>query len=87
VNGDKADREAARLGANLGDVGGRARALTAQPVGVQAGQVGIHSLTISRLDPAECDRLALIITRLDADEHLDPVGRYQIDVASAVGAE
>lgn len=87
VNGDKADREAARLGANLDDVGGRPRALTAQPVGVQAGQVGIHSLTISRLEPAECDRLALIITRLDADEHLDPVGRYQIDVASAVGAE
>jgi hypothetical protein len=86
VNGNQADREAARLGAKLGDVGGRPRALTAQPTNVQAGRDGSHRFTISQVDPARCDRLALIITRLDAGEHLDPVGSYRIDVSSAAGA-
>jgi hypothetical protein len=53
---------------------------------VQAGRDGSHSFTISQVDPARCDRLALIITRLDAGEHLDPVGSYRIDVSSAAGA-
>jgi len=86
VNGNRADRQAARLGDKLGEAGGRPRALTAQPTSVQAGEDGVQTFTISQLEPSECDRLALIITRLDADEHLDPVGRYRIEITSAAGA-
>jgi hypothetical protein len=85
VNGNQADRQAARLGAKLGDVGGRPHALTAQPISVKAGRDGIHLFTTPEVDPAKCDRLALIITRLDADEDVDGVGRYRIDITSAAG--
>ncbi|MFN2228693.1 MAG: hypothetical protein ACK2VA_02895 [Anaerolineae bacterium] len=86
VNGNQANRQAARLGAKLGDVGGRPRALTAKPINVKAERDGIYRFTTAQLDPAKCDRLALIITRLDANEHLDPVGRYRIEITSAAGA-
>jgi hypothetical protein len=87
VNGDRADRRAARLGARLGDIAGRPRMLSAQPTYVQASQDGVHVFTLSHLEPSECDRLALIITRLDAGEALDPEGAYRIDVISAAGAK
>jgi hypothetical protein len=38
------------------------------------------SLTIPAIDLAAYDRLGLIITRLDAREHLDPVGAYRLVV-------
>jgi hypothetical protein len=82
VSGNRADPDAARLGDKLGEVGGRPRGLTVQPADVQESENGIHRFTISHLDPARCDRLALIVTRLDADEHLDPAGAYRIDVVS-----
>lgn len=86
VNGHQADREAARLGAKLGDVDGRPHALTVQPINVKAGRDGIYSFTTPQLDPAKCDRLALIITRLDADEPQDPVGYYRIGITPAAGS-
>jgi hypothetical protein len=87
VNGNRADRQAARLGAKLGDIGGRPRKLSARPVYVRASQGGVQTFTLSHLDPSECDRLALIITRLDADEDSDPEGAYRIGVNSAAGVE
>ena len=39
--------------------------------------------TVSRLDPAQVDRLALVVVRLDPDEDQDPVGAYQLAVDAA----
>lgn len=39
-----------------------------------------HAYVIPRLDTEMCDRLVLIITRLDPDEATDGVGAYSITV-------
>jgi hypothetical protein len=36
------------------------------------------SLVIARIDTAEYDRLSLVITRIDAEEGLDPSGTYTV---------
>ena len=43
---------------------------------------GAHVYTIPSLDTTAYDRLALIITRLDPDETLDPVGAYTVTLDS-----
>jgi hypothetical protein len=64
-----------RLGSTRGKT---PRALMPQPEPMLAGKEGLYSSTIPRLDPATSDRLALIITRLDADEGADATGSYTI---------
>ncbi len=39
---------------------------------------GLYTLLIPRLAPAEYDRLAVIITRMDADERANPMGGYTV---------
>jgi hypothetical protein len=45
---------------------------------VQQDGGGAHAYTIPQLDTSAYDRLALIITRLDADETADPLGSYRV---------
>ena len=39
-------------------------------------------LVIPKLDTTQCDRLALIVVRLDPEESMDPVGAYRLIVGS-----
>jgi hypothetical protein len=56
----------------------RPRALTGHPEATVPGQDGLHVYTIPQMDATAYDRLALIITRLDADEAVDTEGGYTI---------
>jgi len=42
-----------------------------------------YTYTIPRVDPAQADRLALIVVRLDPDEDREPLGTYQLTVSAA----
>ena len=42
----------------------------------------MHVYTITQMDTTTVDRLALIITRLDADETTEPGGKYRITMDS-----
>jgi hypothetical protein len=53
-------------------------AVTPQPETVPQDGDGAHVYTVPHLDTAGYQRLALIITRLDADETADPAGSYRI---------
>ena len=62
-------------------------ALTPQPETVPQNQDGAHGYVIPSVDTTTIDRLALIITRLDADETTDPAGKYRVTLASEAEAE
>jgi hypothetical protein len=64
----------------LGSGATRPWAVKPQPQSVPQEGDGAHVYTIPRLDTTGYQRLALIITRLDADETADPVGSYRITV-------
>ena len=52
-------------------------------VRTKANQDGHTSLVISQIDTAKYDRLGLVITRIDANESLDPSGRYTVTLHTA----
>ena len=57
-------------------------ALTPQPENATQDAKGTHAFMIPSVDTTAYDRLALIITRLDADESADPVGKYRVTLKS-----
>jgi hypothetical protein len=66
----------------LGERGERPRALTPGPEPMVKGEDGVHTFSIAHLDPATLNRLALIITRLDAGEGADSTGGYTLTLHS-----
>jgi hypothetical protein len=58
--------------------GTRPRAITQLPEVVQANADGAFEYVLPKVDVTTYDRLALIVTRLDADETNDLVGNYSI---------
>ena len=56
--------------------------MTPQPEVVGQGQNGEFVYHIPAADTPAYYRLALIITRLDGDESVDPVGAYHITIGS-----
>ncbi|HSR29016.1 MAG TPA: hypothetical protein VLY63_00520, partial [Anaerolineae bacterium] len=58
-------------------------ALTQRPEPMEGAGGGLYTQTIPCLDTAEADRLALIITRLDAGERTDPTGKYYLTLDSS----
>jgi hypothetical protein len=75
--------EVARFSVQVWQLGSgekKPRALTPQPETVAKNQGAAHAYVIPRLDMMMCDRLALIITRLDPDETTDGVGAYSITI-------
>ncbi len=58
------------------------RAVTVVPEVAPQEADGVHIYAIPRVDTAAFDRLAIIITRLDAEETLDPAGSYRLTVYS-----
>jgi len=58
------------------------RALTPQPEIVPQNTAGAHVYVIPQVDRTAYDTLALIVTRLDPDERLDPAGKYRITLES-----
>jgi hypothetical protein len=71
--------------------GGRSRSL--QPQGsalatlTDAGANGHHLFVIRTVNTAEFNRLALIITRIDAQESSDPIGQYTIVLRPAAAGD
>jgi len=57
-------------------------AVTAVPDVIPSRPNGIHELVLTDLDTTNYDRLALIITRLDAQELDDPNGAYTVSVVA-----
>ncbi len=55
-------------------------AVTPRPEALSGDCSAACTYTISNVDPAQVDRLMLIIVRLDPDEDRDPVGAYQLTV-------
>jgi hypothetical protein len=77
------DGEVARFSVQVWQLGSgekKPRALTPQPETVAKNQGAAHAYVIPPLDAMTCDRLALIITRLDPDETADGVGAYSFTV-------
>jgi hypothetical protein len=62
----------------------RPQALTALPEVAAPSAGGTHLFFIPQVDMTAYDRLALIITRLDANEAADPEGNYQIAFESQI---
>jgi hypothetical protein len=56
--------------------------VTPEPESVPQRSNGTYVYTISQIDTTDYDRLALIVTRLDADETEDPMGSYRITLES-----
>jgi hypothetical protein len=56
------------------------RAVTPRPEALSGDCSAECTYTLSRHDLARCDRLALIVVRLDADEETDPTGAYTLTV-------
>jgi hypothetical protein len=67
----------------LGPGGSKPRAVTPRPETMAQQNADTQFLSIPHLDTAAYDRLALIITRLDTDEAVNPVGSYRITLAYA----
>jgi hypothetical protein len=63
-----------------GDI--RPRAISSTPEVVSRNPGGMYVYFIPSVDRTQSDRLAVIITRLDADETEDPLGRYSIKLDS-----
>jgi len=53
-----------------------------EPESVPRRSDGTHVYTAAQIDTTGYDRLALIVTRLDADETEDPMGSYRITLES-----
>jgi hypothetical protein len=66
----------------LGPGESRPRPITAIPETMVPGADGGVFYIIDSVDTAEFDRLALIITRIDPDESIDPGGGYTINLES-----
>jgi hypothetical protein len=66
----------------LGRGSAKPRAVTPQPGIAQQNSVGAHVYVIPHVDPTACNRLALIITRLDPHETNDPAGNYRFSLDS-----
>ncbi len=62
----------------LGSGEAKPSAATLQPEIIARNGGGTHTYVIPHLDTTAYNRLALIITRLDADEMTDPTGNYQV---------
>ena len=60
-------------------------ALSPAPEVLSANGAGVIVYAIPQLDRAAYGWLALIITRLDADETVDPVGAYRLTLDSGGG--
>ena len=71
----------------LGPGGAKPRAVAQYPEIVPQNQGDAHVYVISQLDTMTCDRLAMIITRVDADETIDPAGNYHITLGSTSTAQ
>jgi hypothetical protein len=61
------------------------RAITPQAESVPQNEDSVHVYLIPKLDTTTVNRLALIITRLDANETADSVGSYQVTLESGSG--
>jgi hypothetical protein len=59
--------------------------LALQPEIVPSDSNGVHVYFIPRVDWRATNRMALIITRLDADELIDPVGNYKVTLEPGGG--
>lgn len=62
---------------------GKPRAVTPEPETIPRTVDGTHDYVIPAVDTMAYDRLALIITRLDAGETADPAGNYRVTLAVA----
>jgi hypothetical protein len=60
------------------------RALTPVPETTLQNSADAPVNAVLLLDRAQCEGLAIIITRLDADEAVDPAGSYRITLTSAI---
>jgi hypothetical protein len=60
----------------------RPHAIMSSPDAVSQNPEGVYVYLIPRVEGTQFDRLALIITRLDAGETDDPLGRYSITLES-----
>jgi hypothetical protein len=79
---------AARFNVQLWALGpgiGKPRAVTPQPEIVPRDGNGAYVHINPRVDWRATNRVALIITRLDSDEMVDPVGNYQVTLESGSG--
>jgi len=65
-----------KLGPDLAGI--KPRAVEVAPESAPQAEDGAQVYAIPNVDTTAYDRLALIITRLDSDETIDPVGNYQI---------
>jgi hypothetical protein len=75
------DPSARKLGNRVGEGSARARALTPQPDRLPVGNHGATVAHLSDLDSSGCDRLALIVTRLDAAQE-GSTGSYRLTIAA-----
>jgi hypothetical protein len=66
----------------LGPGYGRPRAITPQPEIILQNGNGTYIYSVPHVDRMVYNRFALIITRLDANETLDPVGNYHFTLTS-----
>jgi hypothetical protein len=63
--------------------GAKPRAITPQPEVVRQNADGAYEYVVPNVDMMAFDRLALIITRLDAEETADPAGNYTVVIREA----
>ncbi len=67
----------------LGPGIGKPRAVTPEPEAIQAGEDGAQVYFIPEVDWRAYNRLAVIITRVDADEAADSVAGYELTLENA----
>jgi hypothetical protein len=60
-----------------------ANAVTAAPEMLSAQPDGTHTFSISQVDTLEYSRVALIITRIDAEETVEPFGEYRLEISGS----
>lgn len=60
--------------------GPKPHAITLYPEVVPQNQGDAHVYVIPQVDTTAYDRLAIIVTRVDGEESLDPVGAYTVVV-------
>jgi len=71
----------------LASGGAKPRAVTPYPETVPQNRDDAHAYVIPHLDTTTYNRLAIIITRLDADETTDPAGNYHITLESTIDGQ
>lgn len=80
----RADGPAARFSVQVWQLGrgyANPRPATPAPEIVRRSEDGVHRSFIPQMNTSTTSRLALIVTRLDADEMTEPVGGYQVTVS------